>query len=91
MVRLVAAPRVSGIEKLQKIESLAASYLAQDDSVGTMSKRGFQEVANRHGGEPILFLSGFKPNEVLLAHVNLGRVLDQQYAFVVGDELPENV
>jgi len=56
-----------------------------------VSKRCLQQVSNRHSRQAILRLPRFKPDQVLLAHVNFGSVLNQEDSFIVGDELPENV
>ena len=80
-----------GIQKLEEVERLSPANLAEDDSVGPMAKGCFQEIPNRHRRQPVLRLPGFKANEIVLSHVNLGGVLDQQNSFVLRNELSEDV
>jgi len=46
---------VSGVEELQKIESLASANFSENDAVRPVAKCRFQEIANSHGGDAVLF------------------------------------
>ena len=80
-----------GIQKLKEVERLPATDFAEDDSVRPMAKSCSQEIPNRHCRQSVLRLPGLKPNQILLPHVNLGRVLNQQNSFLLRDELSEDV
>jgi len=41
--------RVAGIQQLQEVKSLASSNFSQDDAVGAMPQRGFEEVPDCDG------------------------------------------
>src|ERR1700687_5815445 len=82
---------VSGVQKLQQVECLSPAYLTEDDSVRPMAKGCLQKIPDRHCRQAVLRLPGFQANQILLPHLNLGGVLDQQDSFVLGDELPDDV
>src|SRR6266496_1124871 len=56
-----------------------------------MAKSRSQEIPNRHCRQPVLRLPGLKPNKILLCHVNLRGVLNQQDSFLLRDEFSEDV
>jgi hypothetical protein len=70
------AAGVSGIEKLQEIKSLAATYLTKDDPVRAVAEGCLQQVADAHCRKAVLWLARLKTDEIVLTHLNFGRVLD---------------
>ena len=68
--------RVTGIEKLQEIERLAATYLTKDDPVRAVAEGCLQQVADAHCRKAVLWLARLKSDEIVLTHLNFGRVLD---------------
>jgi hypothetical protein len=68
--------RVTGIEKLQEIKSLAAPYLTKDDPVRAVAEGRLQEVTDTHCWQTVLRLSGLETNEIVLSHPNFGSVFD---------------
>jgi hypothetical protein len=68
--------RVTGIEKLQEIKSLAAAYLTKDDPVRAVAEGSLQQVADAHCRKAVLWLARLKTDEIVLTHLNFGRVLD---------------
>ena len=79
------------VEKLKKIEGLASADFPENQTVGSVTKRGFEEFADRDGGKPVLRLPCFETDKVVLAHMNFGRVLDQDNPFIGGNEFPEHI
>src|ERR1700733_2047707 len=84
-------PGMSGVEKLQKIEGLTSANFAQDQSIRPMTKRGFEQIPNGDGGHAVLRLPGLKSDEIVLAHVNFGGVLDEEDSFICRDKFPEHI
>ena len=80
------APRMTRIEKLEKIESLPSANLAQDNPIGTVTERGFEQVANGNGGKAILLPPRFESDLVLVRELNLCRVFNQQQTLVRRDK-----
>src|SRR6266446_850348 len=78
-----------GVQKLQKVESLAGTDFSQENTVRPVAERGFEQVPYRYGGRAILFAPRFEPNEIFMCKLNLGGVLDQQDAFVRWNEFPQ--
>jgi hypothetical protein len=56
--------RVTGIEKLQEIKSLAATYLTKDDPVRAVAEGCLQQVADAHGRKAVLWLARLKTDEI---------------------------
>src|ERR1700730_2896068 len=81
---------MSRVQELQEIEGLASADLAQNQTIRAMTEGCFQEVANRYGGKAVLFAAGFKPNEILLRQLNLGRVFDDEHSFILRNEFSED-
>jgi hypothetical protein len=79
----------AGIEELKKIERLGASNFAQQKAIGAMTERGFEQVANGHGRDSAMRLTGFEAHEIRVRYANFGRVLDQQDPFVFRNEFLE--
>jgi len=82
---------VAGIEQLQKIKGFPAANLSQDDSVGPVAKRGFQQVADRDGGKIVLRLSSFEAHEVVLHKMDFRCVLDDRIRSSGGMNLPSTL
>jgi hypothetical protein len=85
------ASRVSGVEKLQEIESLAASDFAEDDPIGSVTKRGLEEFSDGDARKTVLGLPGFETDEIVLRHVDFRGVLYEEDAFVGGNEFPKDI
>ncbi len=79
------------IEQLQKVEGLPAANLAQNDPVRTVAKSRFQEVSDSDGGQAILLPPGLEPDEVAFVDLDLGRVFDDDYPLIVGNEPRQDV
>lgn len=77
------------IQELEKIECFTSPDFSQQYSVGAVTKRSFQQIANRDGRSSILFAARLETDQVLVMQLDLRRVLDQQDAFVRGNELSE--
>src|SRR5713226_10366685 len=56
-----------------------------------MAKGCFQKIPDRNCRQPVLRLPCLESNQILLSHLNLGSVLDQQDSFVLRDELSDDV
>ena len=82
---------VSGVEKLQKIEGLASSNFPEDQTVRPVTERGLEKFPDGYAGQAALRWPGFETDEIVLAHVNLGGVLDEEDAFVGGNEFSKHV
>src|SRR5256885_14813610 len=82
---------MTGVEELQEIECLTAANFTEDDAVWTMAEGCFQEVADAHSRQTVLWLPSFKTNEVALVHLNFGGVFDEEKSFVRWNEFPENI
>ncbi len=55
-----------------------------------MPKRSFQKISNRYGTDTVLFLARLEPHEISVIQLDLSSVLNEQNAFVIGNELGEN-
>jgi hypothetical protein len=86
-VRRGQRPVVPGVHRLQHVERLTASDLADDDPVRPHPQRVANEVANRDLALALhIGRSRLETDDVGLAQAELGRVLDRDHAFAVGDE-----
>src|SRR5713101_6822286 len=56
-----------------------------------MAKGCFQKIPDCYRRQPVLRLPGLESNQVLVSHLNLGGVLDQQNSFVLRDEFSDDV
>src|SRR6266851_2568481 len=56
-----------------------------------MAKSCLQKIPDRHCRQAVLRLPGLEPNQILVSHLNLGGVLDQQNSFVFRDELSNDI
>ena len=68
--------RVTGIEKLQEIKSLAATYLTKNDPVRAVAEGCLQQIADAHCRKAVLWLARLKTDEIVLTHLNFGGVFD---------------
>src|SRR4030081_2098325 len=82
---------VSRVEKLQKIEGLATSNFPEDQTVRPVTKRALEEFPDGNAGQAVLRWPGFETDEIVLAHVNLGGVLNEEDAFVRGNEFSKDI
>src|SRR5271165_2078278 len=82
---------MADVEELQEIECLTASFLTEDDPVWAMAKGCLQEVPDAHSRQAVLWLSRFKANKIVLAHLNFGGVFDEENSFIRGNEFSKNI
>lgn len=66
-------------------------YLTEYDPVWPMAEGCFEEVADAHSRQSVLWLPGFKADEVGLVHLNFGRVFNEKNSFVWRNEFPEDI
>ena len=78
------------VQELQEIEGFASANLPQNDTVRAMAEGCFQEIANGHCRKAVLFPACFKPDEIFLRQLNLGRVLDDEHPFILRNEFSED-
>src|SRR5271156_6892667 len=55
-----------------------------------MAEGRLEEVADGHCGKAILLAACFKPDEVFLRQLNLGRVFDNEHSFLMRNEFPQD-
>src|SRR5437899_2512015 len=79
------SPGVTRIERLQKVESLAASDFTQNDAVGPMAQSGSQQVPNSHSWDAGLFAPCLKSHEVGLDHLDFRSIFNQHNSILVGN------
>ena len=85
-------PVVAGGHRLEHVERLAGTTLADDDPVGAHVHRVPQQVADRDLALALeVRRARLERDHVLLAELELGRVLDRDDPLVVGDERREDV
>jgi len=77
--------------ELQEIECFTPAYLTEDDPVGTVAEGCFQEIADAHSRQAVLWLPGFEANEVVLAHLNFRGVFDEENSLILGNEFSKNI
>src|SRR6267378_7595395 len=83
--------RMTGVQKLKKIEGFPATNLTQQDAILPMAKSGFQKIAHGDAGHTVIGTPRFEANQVGVAQLNFGRIFDQKNALVFGDEPAEDV
>ena len=54
-----------------------------------VAESGLEQIANRDGGNAVLFPARLKPDEIFMVQLDLCGVLDEQDAFVRRNEFPE--
>jgi hypothetical protein len=74
------------IEQLEKVKSLAAANLAQDDAIGPVTNCCFQKIANGHGRQTVLLAPSFESEDIFFLNLYLCRVLDPHHTFMLRDE-----
>ena len=83
---------VAGVHGLEHVERLTAAALADDDAIGPHAQGVAHQLAD---GDRALAFDVRRPrlerDDVLLAQLQLGRVLDRDDALVVGDERRQDV
>ena len=81
-------PLVAGRHRLDHVQRLAGTTLADDDAVGAHVEGVAQEIADRDLAACLeVGRSRLEGDDVLLLELELGRVLDRDDAFLFGDEL----
>ena len=83
---------VAGVHGLEHVERLAAAALADDDAVGPHAQRVAHQVADRDLALALdVGRARLERDDVLLAQLELGGVLDGDDALVVRDEGRQHV
>ena len=83
---------VAGVHRLEHVQRLATATLADDDAIGPHSQAVDDQLADVHRAAALdIGRPGLEGDHVLLAELELGRVLDGDDALVVGDERAEDV
>ena len=88
-VNRAEAAEMAGVERLQQVERLGAAHLADEDAIGSVSKRRAQQVGDgdrrqrRFLSERHLRATRLEPQQVRLVEMNLGRLLDDDDAVAV--------
>src|SRR5579872_1789889 len=86
------AAAVSGIQSLQEVEGFLAANLAQNGAVGAMAETCLEQVTDGDGGDFwSLRAARLEANEVGFSYVNLRRILDDQQAVFLGNEVGQDV
>src|SRR5208283_427975 len=83
--------RVTRIEKLQKIERLAAANLPQQNTIWPVTERCFQQVADGDARHAVLGMPCFEANQVRVSQPDLRGIFDQEDALVFRNEFAEDV
>ena len=72
---------VTGVERLEHVERLAAAHLADDEAVGTHAQRGPDQRPHRDPARTLgVGRTGLEPHDVRLREPELGRLLDGDHA-----------
>ena len=72
---------MTGVHRLEHVERLGRSHLADDDAVGTHAQRVLHEVARHHLAAPFrVRRARLEADDVLLLQAQLGGVLDRHDA-----------
>src|SRR5579859_3787171 len=79
------------VEGLKQVEGFSPANLPDNDAVGPVAKRGFEQVPNGDCRESVLLSSGLKANKIGFADLDFGSVLDQDDAFFARDESREDI
>src|SRR6478752_230326 len=83
---------VAGVHGLEHVQGLTGTALSDDDPVRTHAQGVAHELADRDGALALDVRGpGFQRHDVLLAELQLGRVLDRHDPLVVRDEGGEDV
>src|SRR5258708_22631810 len=81
---------MSCVQGLQKVKGFSPSDFSNNNSVGSMPERRFKQVSNSHTRDSALFAPCFHAHEIVFTDVQLSRVLDQQHAIIIWDEVRQN-
>ena len=83
---------VAGVHRLEHVERLAATHLADDDPVGPHAQRVADQVADADLALALdVRRTALEADDVTLVELELGGVLDRDDAFVVGDHRRQHV
>jgi hypothetical protein len=89
---VVSDPSWAGVHGLQHVQGLAGADFADDDAVGTHAQGVAHQLADGDGALALdVGRTGLERDDVLLAELQLGGVLDGDDALVVGDERGQHV
>src|SRR5713226_3776548 len=80
---------VPGVQELQEIKCFATANLSENDAVRAVAEGSHEEFADGDCWKAILFTAGFKPNEIFLGEVNLGRVFDNKHPLILRNEFSQ--
>src|SRR5262245_36777930 len=82
---------MADIERLQEVESLPSSNLSHNDAIGAVTERGSEKFPNGDCRNRVLRTTCLETDQVALANVDLGRILDDHDTLMIGDEITEDV
>jgi len=81
---------VPGVQELEKIEGFSSSDLTQNYAIGAMAEGCLEKIADGHCRKAILLPACFKADEIFLRQLKFGRVLDNEHAFLLRNEFPQD-
>src|SRR5262245_59257007 len=84
-------PGMTCVEGLKEIKSFPTPNLADDDAIGAVAKGGLEQIPNGDRRRVRLWSPGFKTDQVALANSNLGRLLNDDNSFLIGNEIRKDV
>jgi hypothetical protein len=79
------------IKSLKQVEGLSTANFADDDAIWTVSQRGLQQIPYRYRRETALLMSSLEADQVALADIQLGGVLNEQNSFVIRNEISQDI
>src|SRR5579859_3713893 len=79
------------VEGLKQVEGFSPANLTDNDAVGPVAKRGFEQVPDGDCRDSVLLSAGLEANENRFVDLDFGGVFDQHDAFFVGDESGEDI
>ena len=82
---------MTDVQRLQEIKRLASPNLSYDDAIGPVTESGLEEIPNGDSRRRVLCPAGLETDQVALANVDLGRILDDHDALLIRDEVTEDV
>src|ERR1700733_3248847 len=80
---------MTSVQGLQEIECLAAPDLTQDNAIGPVPKCGAQKITDSDGGQADLLPSRLESHQIRPCHLDLGGVLKEYHAVLIGNECRE--
>src|SRR5947199_5204297 len=91
------AAEMTCVEGLQEVKRFRASDLADQDSIGPMTKGCTHQIRDRDGRQRLLLSKRylpsacFEPKQIRFLEVNLGRLLNHDYSVAIGNQRSQRV